>query len=253
MRRRVPGDGVQLLPEKGRFGARLVRPTAGRRSPAVRARERGGAARHVNSSPGGVPGSRPRLQARSPNGRGGAAWLQARGPLLTPDSDTSRTCSPLRSAADRNAGTFHVRPTPTAPGAFCSTPIIGRALPVGHRQAPGGRPGEEPPGSARPPPPGDCRVAVGPAATRLATTLRAAAVGRQRHHGGTVSGGEGGIRTHGTVSGSAVFKTAAFNRSATSPARADSSALQRSQPGRFIRCSPRSVISRCGFHCTSHR
>ena len=31
------------------------------------------------------------------------------------------------------------------------------------------------------------------------------------------AGGEGGIRTHGTLSGSAVFKTAAINRSATSP------------------------------------
>ena len=29
--------------------------------------------------------------------------------------------------------------------------------------------------------------------------------------------GESGIRTHGTVSGSAVFKTAALNRSAISP------------------------------------
>ncbi len=33
----------------------------------------------------------------------------------------------------------------------------------------------------------------------------------------TVHGGEGGIRTHGTVAGTAVFKTAAFNHSATSP------------------------------------
>gem|GEM_PF-5657604 len=31
------------------------------------------------------------------------------------------------------------------------------------------------------------------------------------------NGGEGGIRTHGTITGTAVFKTAAFNRSATSP------------------------------------
>ena len=30
-------------------------------------------------------------------------------------------------------------------------------------------------------------------------------------------GGEGEIRTHGTLTGSAVFKTAALNRSATSP------------------------------------
>ena len=32
------------------------------------------------------------------------------------------------------------------------------------------------------------------------------------------SGGEGGIRTPGTVSRTPVFKTGAFNRSATSPA-----------------------------------
>src|SRR5947209_20336272 len=33
----------------------------------------------------------------------------------------------------------------------------------------------------------------------------------------STSGGEGGIRTHGTVARTAVFKTAAFNHSATSP------------------------------------
>ena len=32
-----------------------------------------------------------------------------------------------------------------------------------------------------------------------------------------LSGGEGGIRTPGTLSGTAVFKTACFNRSHTSP------------------------------------
>jgi hypothetical protein len=32
------------------------------------------------------------------------------------------------------------------------------------------------------------------------------------------NGGEGGIRTHGTLSRTPVFKTGAFNRSATSPA-----------------------------------
>ena len=31
------------------------------------------------------------------------------------------------------------------------------------------------------------------------------------------NGGEGGIRTHGTLSRTPVFKTGAFNRSATSP------------------------------------
>jgi hypothetical protein len=31
------------------------------------------------------------------------------------------------------------------------------------------------------------------------------------------NGGEGEIRTHGTLTGTAVFKTAALNRSATSP------------------------------------
>ena len=35
------------------------------------------------------------------------------------------------------------------------------------------------------------------------------------------SGGWGGIRTHGTLARTAVFKTAALNRSATHPARAD--------------------------------
>jgi hypothetical protein len=33
------------------------------------------------------------------------------------------------------------------------------------------------------------------------------------------SGGEGGIRTHGTREGSTVFETARFNRSRTSPHR----------------------------------
>ena len=33
-----------------------------------------------------------------------------------------------------------------------------------------------------------------------------------------MNGGEGGIRTHGALSGTAVFKTAALNHSATSPA-----------------------------------
>jgi hypothetical protein len=33
------------------------------------------------------------------------------------------------------------------------------------------------------------------------------------------NGGEGGIRTHGTLSRTAVFKTAALNHSATSPLR----------------------------------
>ena len=32
-----------------------------------------------------------------------------------------------------------------------------------------------------------------------------------------INGGEGGIRTHGRVAPSPVFKTGAFNRSATSP------------------------------------
>ena len=34
---------------------------------------------------------------------------------------------------------------------------------------------------------------------------------------GLGNGGEGGIRTHGTRKGTTVFKTVAFNRSATSP------------------------------------
>ncbi len=33
----------------------------------------------------------------------------------------------------------------------------------------------------------------------------------------TVTGGEGGIRTHGDVAATPVFKTGAFNHSATSP------------------------------------
>ena len=41
-----------------------------------------------------------------------------------------------------------------------------------------------------------------------------------------VSGGEGGIRTHGDIAATAVFKTAALNRSATSPAAALSHATQ---------------------------
>ena len=32
-----------------------------------------------------------------------------------------------------------------------------------------------------------------------------------------INGGEGGIRTHGTLSGSTVFETARFNHSRTSP------------------------------------
>ncbi len=38
---------------------------------------------------------------------------------------------------------------------------------------------------------------------------------------GRTFGGEGGIRTHGPREGTPVFKTGAFNRSATSPACAD--------------------------------
>jgi undecaprenyl diphosphate synthase len=44
---------------------------------------------------------------------------------------------------------------------------------------------------------------------------------RERRFGGLpgrISGGEGGIRTHGTREGSTVFETARFNRSRTSPA-----------------------------------
>ena len=40
---------------------------------------------------------------------------------------------------------------------------------------------------------------------------------RSRRHLAKLGFGEGGIRTHGTRKGSAVFKTAAFNHSATSP------------------------------------
>jgi hypothetical protein len=41
--------------------------------------------------------------------------------------------------------------------------------------------------------------------------------------GKAFSGGEGGIRTHGTVSRTLAFEASAFNRSATSPRSFDSS------------------------------
>ena len=40
-----------------------------------------------------------------------------------------------------------------------------------------------------------------------------------KYSGWVVSGGGGGIRTHGTLSGSTVFKTVTFNRSDTPPIR----------------------------------
>ena len=70
------------------------------------------------------------------------------------------------------------------------------------------------PSAARPPLPGsvvdriplagDLRNAIDPASRQNSEVL---------YHGG------GGIRTHGTVSRTPVFKTGAFNRSATPPAR----------------------------------
>ena len=39
------------------------------------------------------------------------------------------------------------------------------------------------------------------------------------HISAVFSGGEGEIRTHGTLAGSTVFETAAFDHSATSPSR----------------------------------
>ena len=42
----------------------------------------------------------------------------------------------------------------------------------------------------------------------------------------TMDGGEGGIRTHGTVAGTTVFKTVSFNHSDTSPTPEDYSILE---------------------------
>ena len=50
-------------------------------------------------------------------------------------------------------------------------------------------------------------------------------------------GGEGGIRTHGTLARTAVFKTAALNHSATSPAG-------------LIRYGP-SIVSANGYHISA--
>src|ERR1700746_3065749 len=55
--------------------------------------------------------------------------------------------------------------------------------------------------------------------------------------GGWVNGGWGGIRTHGTLAGTPVFKTGALNRSATHPDRVADSA----GPHRYIICRARSV------------
>jgi hypothetical protein len=40
------------------------------------------------------------------------------------------------------------------------------------------------------------------------------------------NGGEGGIRTHGTVAGTPVFETSQFNRSCTSPNRENYTSLK---------------------------
>src|ERR1051326_8376765 len=59
---------------------------------------------------------------------------------------------------------------------------------------------------------------VSAARTALASPeLPAAAVARRRRTAATKSGGERGIRTPGTLPGTAVFKTAAIDRSAISP------------------------------------
>jgi hypothetical protein len=70
---------------------------------------------------------------------------------------------------------------------------------------------------------GDLRDAV----RKLSETLRGTIAGTVRDQAGSSamtgssqlldSGGEGGIRTPDTLSGTAVFKTAAINHSATSP------------------------------------
>ena len=54
---------------------------------------------------------------------------------------------------------------------------------------------------------------------------------RQRFTAASSKGnGEGGIRTPGTVARTAVFKTAALSRSATSPANSDASASTETEP-----------------------
>jgi hypothetical protein len=53
-------------------------------------------------------------------------------------------------------------------------------------------------------------------ATLSATNANGARGRRER----CIRGGEGGIRTHGGIATTAVFKTAALNHSATSPGRA---------------------------------
>src|SRR5437016_5780582 len=50
-----------------------------------------------------------------------------------------------------------------------------------------------------------------------------------------IAGGEGGIRTHGTLAGTTVFKTVAFNHSATSP-----------KPGRVLRLAQNTGF---GYSC----
>jgi hypothetical protein len=68
------------------------------------------------------------------------------------------------------------------------------------------------------------------------------------------NGGEGGIRTHGTLSRTAVFKTAALNHSATSPEQVRAM-KRRGCPSRFL-CRARKVkrprtggLHRCRLTC----
>src|SRR5437868_12432951 len=68
-----------------------------------------------------------------------------------------------------------------------------------------------------------------------------------RDSGVSTSGGEGGIRTHGGLAPTAVFKTAALNHSATSP-REPPHIAARAEP-----CKPRDEPSwpRAGFSLAS--
>src|SRR5262245_49972356 len=61
-----------------------------------------------------------------------------------------------------------------------------------------------------------------------------------RLNGVKEAGGEGGIRTHDTVAGTAVFKTAAFSRSATSPGPIVRLGIR----ARRVGCSRRGLVAR---------
>lgn len=66
---------------------------------------------------------------------------------------------------------------------------------------------------------GDRVAATGLWAGQRAATSHRLACGGKRDKLAGVGGGQGGIRTHGRLPPTAVFKTAALNHSATCPAR----------------------------------